>query len=117
MTKDESGFIEPQTVRYFSDVYDHVVHLIDSLDTYKDLTKGLMDIHINTMNSRMNEVMKVLAVISTIFMPLTFIVGIYGMNFEFMPELHSHWGYPFVWALMVVIVVAMIWYFRFKKWF
>ena len=76
MTKDESGFIEPQTVRYFSDVYDHVVHLIDSLDTYKDLTKGLMDIHINTMNSRMNEVMKVLAVILTIFMSLTFIVGI-----------------------------------------
>jgi magnesium transporter len=117
MAKDDSGFIDTTTLRYFRDVYDHVVHLIDSLDTYKDLTSGLMDIHINTMNSRMNEVMKVLAVISTIFMPLTFIVGIYGMNFEFMPEIHSQWGYPFVWTIMVVIVVAMITYFRYKKWF
>jgi len=117
MTKDESGFIDPSTIRYFRDVYDHVGHLIDSLDTYKDLTSGLMDIHINTMNSRMNEVMKVLAVISTIFMPLTFIVGIYGMNFDFMPEIHTHWGYPIVWMMMVLIVVGMITYFKYKKWF
>ncbi len=117
MSKDESGYIVPTTLRYFRDVYDHVVHLIDSLDTYKDLTSGLMDIHINTMNSRMNEVMKVLAVISTIFMPLTFIVGIYGMNFEFMPEIHSHWGYPMVWITMVISVAAMIIYFKHKKWF
>ena len=117
LTKDESDFIELQTMRYFGDVYDHVVHLIDALDTYKDLTKGLMDHHINTMNARMNEVMKVLAVISTIFMPLTFIAGVYGMNFEFMPEIHSHWGYPLVIGIMAVLVVGMILYFRYKKWF
>ncbi|CAN5490780.1 magnesium/cobalt transporter CorA [soil metagenome] len=117
LTKDESGFIEQSNVRYFSDVYDHVVHLIDSLDTYKDLTSSLMDIHINTMNSRMNEVMKVLTIISTIFMPLTFIVGIYGMNFDYMPELRSDWGYPGVMLFMALIVFAMIRYFKFKKWF
>lgn len=117
LVKDESGFIDSGNQRYFSDVYDHVVHLIDSLDTYKDLTSGLMDIHINTLNTRMNEVMKVLTVISTIFMPLTFIVGIYGMNFEFMPELHWLFGYPFVMAIMAVIVIVMIRYFKYKKWF
>ncbi len=117
LTKDESGFIDPSNIRYFSDVYDHVVHLIDSLDTYKDLTTSLMDIHINTMNTRLNEVMKVLAVISTIFMPLTFIVGVEGMNFEHMPELHTLWGYPAVLLLMAVIVFGMIGYFKYKKWF
>lgn len=117
LTKDEGGHIHQHTVRYFSDVYDHVVHLIDSLDTYKDLTSSLMDIHINTMNTRMNEVMKVLTVISTIFMPLTFIVGIYGMNFDDMPELHSPLGYPAVLISMGAIVIGMISYFKYKKWF
>jgi len=81
------------------------------------LNSGLMDIHINAMNTRMNEVMKVLTVISTIFMPLTFIVGVYGMNFDFMPELHWTWGYGFVWAIMIAITFGMIRYFKFKKWF
>ncbi len=117
LTKDETGFIDQANIRYFGDVYDHVVHLIDSLDTYKDLTSSLMDIHINTQNTRMNEVMKVLTIISTIFMPLTFIVGIYGMNFEFMPELHSKWGYPGVMIIMALLVFAMLRFFKFKKWF
>ena len=117
LAKDESGFIEQSNMRYFSDVYDQIVHLIDSMDTYKDLTTSLMDIHINTMNTRMNEVMKVLTVISTIFMPLTFIVGIYGMNFEFMPEIHMHWAYPTVMLIMGAIVFGMISYFKYRKWF
>ncbi|MCX8492517.1 MAG: magnesium/cobalt transporter CorA [Cyclobacteriaceae bacterium] len=115
--KDESRFIESGNLRYYADVYNHVVHLIDSLDTYKDLTSGLMDIYINTHNTRMNEVMKVLTVISTIFMPLTFIVGIYGMNFHYMPELDSPYGYPIVMGIMLLILIAMILYFKFKKWF
>jgi magnesium transporter len=115
--KEESEFIDSSNTRYFSDVYDHVVHLIDSMDTYKDLTSSLMDIHINTMNSRMNEVMKVLAVISTIFMPLTFIVGVYGMNFKYMPELGWKFGYLEVWIIMSVIAGGMIFYFKRKKWF
>ena len=117
LIKDESGFIESQNARYFSDIYDHVVHLIDSMDTYKDLTTSLMDIHINTLNTKMNEVMKVLTVISTIFMPLTFIVGVYGMNFHYMPEIPWKWGYPVVWGIMILIGGAMLRYFKFKKWF
>ena len=94
-----------------------MIHLIDSLDTYKDLTSSLLDIHINAMNTRMNEVMKVLTVISTIFMPLTFIVGVYGMNFDYMPELRWHYGYFGVLGIMVVIVMGMLYYFKKKKWF
>lgn len=117
LIKDESGFIDSSNSRFFNDVYNHVAHLIDSLDTYKDLTSGLMDIYINTLNTRMNEVMKVLTVISTIFIPLTFIVGVYGMNFDFMPELRWQWSYPIVWLFMIFVTVGMIFYFRYKKWF
>lgn len=117
LVKGETSFIREESTRYFADIYDHVVHLIDSLDTYKDLTTGLMDIHINTQNNRMTEVMKVLAVISTIFIPLTFIVGVYGMNFENMPELHSKWGYPLTWAFILLLGSSMLVYFKRKKWF
>lgn len=117
LVRNESDFIEESNERYYSDVYDHVVHLIDSMDTYRDLTSSLMDIHINTLNTRMNEVMKVLTVISTIFMPLTFIVGVYGMNFIHMPELGWLWGYPAVWGIMIIIATVMIRYFRKKNWF
>jgi magnesium transporter len=115
--KGETDFVREENLRYYSDVYDHTVHIIDSLDTYKDLTSSLLDIHINAMNTRMNEVMKVLTVISTIFMPLTFIVGIYGMNFDFMPELRWHWGYYGVMGVMGVIVIGMLGFFKYKKWF
>jgi magnesium transporter len=118
LNKDESGFIDSSNIHFFNDVYSHVAHLIDSLDTYKDLTSGLMDIYINTQNNRMNEVMKVLTVMSTIFIPLTFVVGVYGMNFEFMPELHWKTGYIGVWIVMLLMVVVMFWYFKYKKkWF
>lgn len=117
IVKGESDFVREENLRFYSDVYDHVVHLIDLLDTYKDLTSSLMDIHINAMNTRLNEVMKVLTVISTIFMPLTFIVGIYGMNFDNMPELHWHYGYYYVLGIMGVIFMVMLGFFRYKKWF
>ena len=117
LVKGETSFVTDHTTRYFADVYDHIVHLIDSLDTYKDLTASLLDIHFNTQNNRMTEVMKVLAVISTIFIPLTFIVGVYGMNFEYMPELKTKWGYPLTWLVMIGIGGSMLLYFRKKKWF
>lgn len=117
LIKGESSFIEEENYRYFSDVYDHVVHLSDSLEIYKDLSSSLLDIHINTLNTRMNEVMKVLTVISTIFMPLTFIVGVYGMNFEYLPELKWYYGYAGVWAVMIAMVISMLLFFRHKKWF
>lgn len=115
--KGETSFVQEETLKYFADVYDHTVHVIDSLDTYKDLTSSLLDVHMNTMNNRMSEVMKLLAIITTIFIPLSFIAGIYGMNFEYMPELRSPWGYPVVLGVMALIGVGMIYYFKRKKWF
>ncbi len=115
--KDESDFIQKENTPYYSDVYDHVIHLIDSLDTYRDLTSGLTDIYINTQNSKLNEVIRVLTIISTIFMPLTFIVGVYGMNFEFFPELEWRYGYAVVWTIMLSIAGGMIGYFKYKRWF
>lgn len=117
LIKGETEFVTDENTRFYMDVYDHVVHLIDSLDTYKDLTSSLLDIHINAMNNKLNEVMKVLTVISTIFIPLTFLVGVYGMNFEFMPELHWKYGYYLVWGVMILLVFSMLGFFRYKKWF
>lgn len=115
--KGETSFVQEDNIRYFTDVYDHTVHVMDTLETYKDLTSSLLDVHMNTMNNRMNEVMKLLTIITTIFIPLSFISGLYGMNFEFMPELRSKWGYPAVLAFMALISAGMIYYFKRKKWF
>ncbi len=117
LVKGESEFIDEENLRYYADVYDHVAHLIDSLDTYKDLTSSLLDIHINAMNTKLNEVIKVLTIISTIFIPLTFIVGVYGMNFRHMPELDWPMGYYGVWVVMFLIFMVMLIFFKKKKWF
>jgi len=117
LLKEESSFIEEENFRYFSDIYDHVIHLTDSIDTYKDLTSGLMDLYINTQNTQLNQVIKVLTIISTIFIPLTFIVGVYGMNFDYMPELRWHYGYGLVWGIMILLSLVMLSYFKIKKWF
>lgn len=117
ITRGESDFVEQENLRYFSDLHYHVIQLTSTLDTYRDLTTSLTDIHMNSLNTKMNEVMKVLAIISTIFMPLTFIVGVYGMNFDHMPELRWTYGYGLVMGGMLMIVVTMVLYFRHKKWF
>jgi len=116
LVKGESEFIRDETYHYFSDVYDHIVHVSDSLEIYNDLTSSLLDIHINTVNTRMNEVMKVLTVISTIFIPLTFIVGVYGMNFQYFPELHWRYGYPACMAIMTALDGYLFYLFRKSKW-
>ena len=116
LIKGESSFIDPGNSRYYSDVYDHIMHLINTLDTYRDLTTGLMDVHINSMNIRMTEVMKVLAILSAIFMPLTFISSIYGMNFDIMPELRWEYGYFIALGVMAVVAIGLVRYFKYKKW-
>jgi magnesium transporter len=116
LAKDESSFIREENIRYFSDVNDHVIHLIDLLDTYRDLTGGLTDYYINIQNTRLNEVIRMLTIISTIFIPLTFIVGVYGMNFEYFPELKWKYGYVGIWGLMILVAGTMVGYFRHKKW-
>jgi magnesium transporter len=117
LVKGETSFVKDENIRYYADIYDHTIHLIDSLDTYKDLTSSLMDIHINTMNTKMNEVMKLLTIITTIFIPLSFIDGIYGMNFQSMPEMKWQYGYPTVLVVMGVVMAGMIFLFKNRKWF
>ncbi|WP_303673436.1 magnesium/cobalt transporter CorA [Vampirovibrio chlorellavorus] len=101
---------------YLRDVYDHTIQVMDTLESYRDLLSGLQDLYLSVLSYRMNDVMKVLTVMSTIFIPLTFIAGVYGMNFKYMPELQSHWGYPLVWGVMILSALGMLAYFRHKRW-
>lgn len=118
-----SDIIRPESRIYLQDCYDHVVQVLDIVETYRELTANLMDVYLSSVSNRMNEVMKTLTVISSIFIPLTFIVGVYGMNFDpaasplNMPELTAYWGYPICWAVMIVISLALSFYFWRKGWF
>lgn len=114
--KSESKLIDNKTLHYFGDVYDHIIQVSDTIDIYREMIWGLMDMYMTTISNRMNEVMKVLTIISTIFIPLTFIAGIYGMNFQNIPELDYKYGYHIVWLVMIVIFIAMMYYFKRKKW-
>jgi magnesium transporter len=116
LERSESPLISKSTFVYLRDVYDHTIQVMDSVDTFRDTLSGMLDIYLSSVSNRMNEVMKVLTVIATIFIPLTFIAGIYGMNFKVMPELDQPWGYPAVLILMLAIAVVMLVYFRRKKW-
>jgi len=116
LERGETKLIDSTTLLYLRDVYDHVIQVMDTTETYRDIISGMLDIYLSSISNRMNEVMKVLTIISTIFIPLTFIVGLYGMNFKYMPELQSPLGYPIVWVVMILSVITMILYFKKKKW-
>ena len=116
LQRAESSLIRASTGVYLRDVYDHTIEVIDTVETYRDVLSGMLENNLSLLTARLNEVMKVLTVISTIFIPLTFIVGIYGMNFRHMPELEWRWGYPLVMLGMTIIGVALYFYFRRKKW-
>ncbi len=113
----DSPFIQNNTRLYFQDVYDHTIQVMDSVDNLREILSDMLDIYLSSVSHRLNEVMKVLTIIATIFIPLTFVVGIYGMNFDYMPELRWRWGYFAILAIMAVIGVAMLAYFKRKKWF
>jgi magnesium transporter len=115
--KAESKWINADTNVYFRDVYDHCIHVLDTLESYRDLTSGLMDLYLSSLSNKMNQIMKTLTIIATIFIPLTFVVGVYGMNFKNMPELLWHQGYFIIWIIMLLIATGMLWYFKKKKWF
>jgi magnesium transporter len=117
LERGESPLFQESTQIYLRDVYDHSIQIIDTVETFRDMVSGMLDIYLSSVSNRMNEVMKVLTVIATIFIPLSFIVGLYGMNFEYMPELHWKWGYFGVWGVIILVVVGMVAYFRHKKWF
>ena len=122
LERGETPLVRPGTKVYLRDVYDHTVQVIDTVETYRDLISGMIDIHLSTVSNRMNEVMKVLTIFAAIFIPLTFIAGVYGMNFDpsagplNMPELNSRYGYPVVLAVMFTIGVVMLLLFKKKKW-
>ncbi len=101
---------------YLRDVYDHTIQVVETLETFRDLLSSVLDIYLSSVSNRLNEVMKVLTMISTLFIPLTFIVGIYGMNFRFMPELDWKYGYLMVWAVMAAVAAGMFVFFKKKKW-
>ncbi len=112
----ESSLIEKKTAAYLRDVYDHTFEVMDTVETYRDILSEMIDIYLSTISNRTNEIMKVLTIIATIFIPLTFIVGLYGMNFRYMPELESKWGYPSILGVMIAASILMLSYFRKKKW-
>ncbi|HOK04449.1 MAG TPA: magnesium/cobalt transporter CorA [Victivallales bacterium] len=114
--KGESELIKDKTSVYFRDVYDHTIQIIDTIETLRDIVSGLLDVYLSSISNRMNEIMKVLTIIATIFIPLTFIAGVYGMNFKFMPELEWKMGYPMVLLVMFLSAIGMLIYFKRKKW-
>lgn len=116
LVRDETQLISDPTRVFLRDAYDHTVQVIDTIETMRDLLSSLMDLYLSSVSNRMNEIMKVLTIIATLFIPLTFIAGVYGMNFEHMPELKWRWGYPAVLLLMAIVAGVMILYFRRKSW-
>lgn len=116
LERGESPLIKESTGIYLRDVYDHTIQVIDAVETLRDMLSGMLDIYLSSISNRMNEIMKVLTIIATIFIPLTFVAGVYGMNFRYMPELGWQWGYPLILLVMAAVGVTMIVYFRRKKW-
>lgn len=116
LARGDSSLFHHDTLIYLRDVYDHIIQVFDAIEIYRDIVTGMIDIYLSSVSYKLNEVMKVLTIIATIFIPLTFIVGLYGMNFKYMPELEWKWGYPAVLLFMSIVTIFMIAYFRKKKW-
>jgi magnesium transporter len=113
----EGGRLSPGLDPFLRDLYENSVQVIEAVETYREQAESILEIYLSSVSNRMNEVMKVLTVISTIFIPLTFLAGVYGMNFQYMPELSKPWAYPALWVLMALIAGAMLLFFKRKKWF
>lgn len=116
LQKDGTNLIDEGTVRYLRDVYEHIIQVNDSIETQREVIANIMDLYLSGVSNKMNQVMQMLTIISTIFIPLTFIAGIYGMNFNHMPELQWKYGYHAVWGLMIVVLILMLIFFKRKKW-
>ncbi|WP_298556387.1 magnesium/cobalt transporter CorA [uncultured Algibacter sp.] len=114
--KNESPLIQKKTITYYKDIYDHLIQVSENIDIYREMIWSLMDMYMTTISNKMNEVMKVLTIMASIFIPLTFIAGIYGMNFEYIPELQYKYSYFILWGVMIIMFLGMLYYFRKKKW-
>lgn len=118
LQRNEVDFFDEKIRIYLRDVYDHTVQVIDTIESYRDMIVGMLDTYLSSTSNKLNEVMKVLTVISTMFIPLTFIAGVFGMNFKNFPELGFEWMYPGVFGLLqVLIIIGMTFFFKHKKWF
>ena len=116
LIRDESALVTAETRVFLRDAYDHTVTVIDTVETLRDLLSGMVDLYVSTVSHHLNEIIKVLTIIATLFIPLTFIVGVYGMNFDYMPELEYRWSYPILWVIMIAIAGGMLLFFRRKHW-
>ncbi len=116
LERSGSPLLQETTFVFLKDVYDHTIQVADTIETYRDILSGILDVYLSSVSNKMNEVMKTLTIIATIFIPLTFIAGMYGMNFSYMPELSWKWGYPAIWVFNILIFISMYIYFRKKKW-
>lgn len=116
LERGESMLVQETTEIYIRDLYEHIVQVMDTTETLRDILSSMLDVYLSSSSNRMNEIMKVLTIISTVFMPLSFIVGVYGMNIRNMPELDWPWMYPFLWLVMVCISISMLIFFKRKKW-
>lgn len=116
IVREEHDFLSDVSRTYMRDVYDHAIQIIDLLETYRELAGGLADTWMTVVGNRMNEVMKVLTIFATIFIPITFIAGVYGMNFDNIPELHQEWGYTVFWIVCCTVAATMLIWFRRRGW-
>jgi magnesium transporter len=116
LNKAESSLVYESTGIYLRDVYDHTIQIIDTIETFRDMLSGMHDTYLSGLSNKMNEIMKVLTIFASIFIPLTFIAGIYGMNFSYIPELGWRWGYFGVWGIILAVGISMMIYFKKKKW-
>ncbi|MBD3266859.1 magnesium/cobalt transporter CorA, partial [bacterium] len=117
LLRSDTELINKKTINYLRDLHDHVIHVSETLQIHREILNGIMDLYFSSVSQRMNEIMKVLTIIATIFIPLSFLVGVYGMNFESMPELHWPWAYPVLWLFMLSVVSGMLFFFRKRGWF
>ena len=116
LQRSEHDLFGDDTFVYLRDVYDHTIQVVETVETFRDMSSGMLDLYLSTVSNKMNEVMKLLTIFAAIFIPLTFISGVYGMNFEFMPELKWKFAYPVWWLIIIVLTLAMLLYFKKKKW-
>lgn len=117
ISKNDYDLIDEKTLYYFRDVYDHVIQLIDIIETYRDICSGMLDTYLSSISNKTNEIMKVLTIFSSIFIPLTFLAGVYGMNFKYLPELNWKYGYLSFWIITTIIILVLLRYFKKKNWF
>ena len=117
LSRDEFSQIDAYSRIYFRDIYDHLVRIQDMTESLRDIVAGDLDIYLNSTSLRLNEVMKALTIVSTIFLPLSFLAGVYGMNFQYMPELSQPWAYPLVWFVFFLTASGMLWFFKKRQWF